>query len=360
MQATDNIMMKYIKEIPDKLVKILQSKQVDHFLKNNKTKKYEKIIIIGSGSSYNAGIISKKIFEKYSKIKTDIFYPSTVNTTNFELYKPANTLVIGISQTGTSSSTINAIKKFGIKGFEILTITNQLKSPLAELGDESLELLVGEEDSNAKTKGFMNTVLILQLLAMNIALQYGIQTESIYQQFIEEIEDSIKEIPHTIQQAKEWMIKNVSKELLLYPSVIVGTEEYLGVIMEGATKLLETTGALSSYIDYSEFSHGMHRTVDTQENLYFILSDNKRNSLVKSVHYFDQKANSLCVLNITNNKERIESSINIQERVMTDSIYNLIIVFQVFSTLIPTLNGVDPNRDLNDDYAKLVSTRQNK
>lgn len=127
-----------------------------------------------------------------------------MNVTKLELYIPENTLVIGISQTGTSSITVDAIRKIKVKSFEVLTITNQPDSTLAELGNESLELLVGKEDCNAKNEGF----------------------------------------------------------------------------------------------------------------------------------------------------------INLQKRKMTDSVYNLLIVFQVFYSLIPFLNGIDPNRNLNDDYAELVSTRQ--
>ena len=77
-----------------------------------------------------------------------------------------STLVVGISQTGTSSGVLSALSKAIKEGFGSLAITATVPSPIEKMSDNVLNLMCGEEDSNAKTKGYSATLTVLLLLSL--------------------------------------------------------------------------------------------------------------------------------------------------------------------------------------------------
>ena len=67
-----------------------------------KEKKFEQIYILGSGTSYHASVAAKKIVEDKLGVKVINMYPMEF-VDNEQVFNP-NTLVIGVSHAGRSSS----------------------------------------------------------------------------------------------------------------------------------------------------------------------------------------------------------------------------------------------------------------
>lgn len=80
-----------------------------------------------------------------------------------------NTLVIGISQAGRSTSTIKALDKAKALGLMTLAITANIQAPVTEHADRTVLLAVGEELAGPKTKGYEGSVATLALLGMKLA-----------------------------------------------------------------------------------------------------------------------------------------------------------------------------------------------
>ena len=81
----------------------------------------------------------------------------------------ANTLVIGISQSGETSDTITAIRQAKSVGSHVLIITNRPDSIMAREAHSLIPVNAGIEVSVAATKSFNAQLIALYLFAMYIA-----------------------------------------------------------------------------------------------------------------------------------------------------------------------------------------------
>ena len=123
------------------------------------------ISIIGCGTSYHAGLVSKFWFEEYSNLTCEVNVAS-----EFTLNKKIkNTLFIAISQSGETADTLSAIRN--IKKLNLgntLCITNRESSTLQRLTDLSFHTKAGVEIGVASTKAFTTQLISLYALAISI------------------------------------------------------------------------------------------------------------------------------------------------------------------------------------------------
>src|SRR5690554_4577035 len=104
-----SIMWKYIEEEKDRLKDVLSSQQLANFLKEYEWTRLKRILFVASGSSLNITLVAKRFFEELAQVEVTGFTPSdfTASPIFSELDKET-TLVVAISQTGTSRGTIDA------------------------------------------------------------------------------------------------------------------------------------------------------------------------------------------------------------------------------------------------------------
>lgn len=79
-----------------------------------------------------------------------------------------DTILIGISQTGKSTGTIDCIKMANNHNIKTIALSEATDSPLAEIANHVITMGCGNEDVPPKTKGFSATVLTLQLLILSL------------------------------------------------------------------------------------------------------------------------------------------------------------------------------------------------
>ena len=123
------------------------------------------ISIIGCGTSYHAGLVSKFWFQEYTNLTCDVNVASEFILNN----KIKNTLFVAISQSGETADTLSAIRK--IKKLKIgntLCITNRETSTLQRLTDLSFHTKAGVEIGVASTKAFTTQLIALYALAISI------------------------------------------------------------------------------------------------------------------------------------------------------------------------------------------------
>lgn len=147
--------------------------------------------------------------------------------------------MIAISQTGTSSGTIRAVEKAKAVGLNVLTITEREETPIHQMGDHYLNFMCGLEDCNAKTKGYSNSLMLLMLLAVQMAYRKGTITQTKYDEYIDEFKASNDDIPSTIDQKKAY-IEAHKDWCTISHFLVVGYGRNYGTAEEGMLKMLET------------------------------------------------------------------------------------------------------------------------
>ena len=110
-------MYNYICETPVVLRSIIKDRReiTKEFVDFYKDKNIEQIYILGSGTSYHAGLNAKNFLEELLNMKVIVMYP-----TQFERGEKVfntNTLVIGMSQGGQSLSAVAGLDSATEKGW---------------------------------------------------------------------------------------------------------------------------------------------------------------------------------------------------------------------------------------------------
>ena len=145
------VLLKILKEFKEKNLKIVEEL---------KEKNINRILILATGSSMNTAQTTKYFLEEILNCFIEIKEP--FNFYNYEKIDNSLDLVIAITQSGKSSSTIEALKYIKENStIQTLTITSDIKSPVIKYSDLILDLNLGIEKVGFVTKGFSATVLNL-------------------------------------------------------------------------------------------------------------------------------------------------------------------------------------------------------
>lgn len=353
-----SIMWKYIYEQPDTLKRLMESGQVSELAQKLRLGEIRSIIFAASGSSLNAAKVSQKFYEEYAGVSVYTETPlQFMRRTGKGVCCRDNTLVIAISQTGTSSGTINAIHKAKELGLRVLTITERENTAVHILGDYYLNFMCGLEDCNAKTKGYSSSLILLWQLALAIGKAKGILDEQLINRITDEIRQSIYDIPATIEETLRWIDghKDWSKIEHVF---VTGHGINYGTAEEGMLKLTETMCKPATLCETGEFAHGYHRAAGRDSNVISILTDEQGyEDLVKINSYLSGRINRLLVINASKVRYDNPDYINIACRPITASALNIAVALQVIATCLPELNGRDPNMPSNNELTDILSVR---
>lgn len=132
----------------------------------NTDKDIKRVLFIGCGSAYNAGLTGKYFMEKVAKI------PASVEISSEYKYKnnptEDGTLVVALSQSGETADTLAALKEAQDSGLDTIAITNTVMSSIARQVDEGIYQRVGPEVSVASTKAFTSQLTLGLMLSILI------------------------------------------------------------------------------------------------------------------------------------------------------------------------------------------------
>src|SRR5580658_10123053 len=131
----------------------------------------DKVFIVACGSSYHAGLVAKYAIEHFTRIPTEIDIAS-----EFRYREPvlnSHTLVIGVSQSGETIDTLQAMREARRGEAKVLVICNVVDSSMAREADGVLYTHAGPEVGVAATKTHLAQLVALQVLALYLAQLRG-------------------------------------------------------------------------------------------------------------------------------------------------------------------------------------------
>lgn len=203
---------------------------------------FRSVMIAARGTSDNAALYAKYLFEVLLGIPTALASPSafTLYDTHMEL---DDVLVIGISQSGESKDVLETVRRSGELRARTLTITNDEGSSMAEAADSHLFLRAGKEESVAATKTYTASLLVLNLLAA------ALKGDDSPDEEVQRLPDSAREVLDA-----EWK----GAERYRYAEHIVTTSRgyNLATAQESALKLMETNYVVAEAFSAADLQHG--------------------------------------------------------------------------------------------------------
>jgi len=227
----------------------------------------KRIIILGCGTSWHAGLVGEYLFEDIARIPVEVEYASEFRYRNPVIYE--NDVIIAISQSGETADTLAAIELAKSKGATIIGICNVIGSSIPRATHAGSYTHAGPEIGVASTKAFTAQVTVLTLMALHVARQKGSITESRFHRLLLELDD----IPNKVQQVLEQndKIKYISDIYKDVPNALyLGRGFNFPVALEGALKLKEISYIHAEGYPAAEMKHGPIALIDEEMPVFFI------------------------------------------------------------------------------------------
>jgi glutamine---fructose-6-phosphate transaminase (isomerizing) len=212
-----------------------------------------RIVIVACGTAYHAGVVGRYIIEEWARVPVEPDIASEWIYRNPVLSK--DTLVIGISQSGETRDTVNAVKLARDSGARTLAITNLMGTQITREVDATLYTRCGMEVGVAASKTFTAQVALLSLLALKLAEI----RRTLPQEEIDFILDRLHELPEKMQEFLDGdhPIESIAQRFHDKPFFLyLGRHIGLPVALEGALKLKEISYIPTEAYSAGEMKHG--------------------------------------------------------------------------------------------------------
>lgn len=245
-------------------------------------------LILATGSSINAAKSAKYYIENIADVQITIEEP--FNYQHYEKVNPSIDLVIGISQSGESTSTIDALERVKKEStVETVAFTGKLESELASVVDHVIDIGCGVERVGYVTKGFFATVLTMMLTGLHVAKE---SNQISAEREIEELaafKAATKAIPTTIEATEKFFTK-WEKEFVSAPRfTAIGYGPTVGTCKEMETKFSETVRVPSQGLDLEAFMHGPYLEVNPEHRIFFLETESAVTDRLITLRNYEEK-----------------------------------------------------------------------
>jgi glucosamine--fructose-6-phosphate aminotransferase (isomerizing) len=216
-------------------------------------KSLSRIYIVACGSSYHVGVVAKYNMEKLLRIPVE-----AVLASEFRYSSPlvnVNTLVICISQSGTTADTIAALREAKRLGARVLSIVNVVGSTIANESDDVIYTWAGPEIAVATTKAYSTQLAVTYLITLYIGELLGTISSEEYKTLVAglqalpaKLEDIISKKEHIQYLASIYF----NKEDIFF----IGRNIDYALTLEASLKLKEISYIHSEAYAAGELKHG--------------------------------------------------------------------------------------------------------
>ncbi|UFH56695.1 glutamine--fructose-6-phosphate transaminase (isomerizing) [Spirosoma sp. KNUC1025] len=244
----------------------------------DKLAKSKRIVIVGCGTSWHAGLVAEYIFEELARIPVEVEYASEFRYRN-PIIKEGD-IVIAISQSGETADTLAAIELAKSKGATIFGVCNVVGSSIARATDAGAYTHAGPEIGVASTKAFTAQVTVLTLMALAAAKRKGTISDSLFRLLLAELESIPAKVEKVLQAADK--IKEIAYIFTYARNFIyLGRGLNFPVALEGALKLKEISYIHAEGYPAAEMKHGPIALID--EDMPVVVIATKDSSYEKVV-----------------------------------------------------------------------------
>ncbi|WP_273399403.1 SIS domain-containing protein [Traorella massiliensis] len=276
---TQPTMLGYIHDQPRALLECFLNRKefIDPMVHVFKENDIRKVYLLGSGTSYHASLAIKNYLETYLQVEAEVCIPTMfthyVKVNNNKIYNNRQILVIGISQSGTSYSTVNAMKKAKDMGYLTVALTEDLNSMICDQVEVVDHLLCGKELIPIETRGYTVTVLTGYLWAVEVSKALGMLDDQRYQEILLKTEKMLKNYDSYLEEAEEWYQLHHSELFSFRHGHITAYGNNYCTALEGVLKLYETFRMPLSAYELEELIHGPQMAFEDTTYIFIIASD---------------------------------------------------------------------------------------
>jgi len=262
----EHFMLKEIMEIPQVIQRALENRldykrdliKLDELLPlNGKLAAAERIVIVGCGSAFYAGLVGEYMIEEYARLPVEVEVGS-----EFRYRNPiigSKDILVAVSQSGETADTLEAIREAKKMGATTISIVNAQGSTISRETDVCIYNHAGPEISVASTKAFISQLTVLAMLGIFFGQVRGISFNK------KEAIEGLFNLPSTVESLLENRegLKKLAKKYSRYNNFLyVGRKYNLPIAYEGALKLKEISYIHAEGYGAGEMKHGPLAMID--------------------------------------------------------------------------------------------------
>jgi glucosamine--fructose-6-phosphate aminotransferase (isomerizing) len=220
---------------------------------DDELRRLRRIVLLACGTAYHACVVGRYVIEEWARI------PVEPDIASEWIYRNPvigdDTLVIGVSQSGETRDTVQAMQLARERGAHTVAITNMMGSQITREVDSVLYTRCGLEVGVAASKTFTAQAALFYLIALKLAQMRKTmrpdELEFILDQ-VYELPTKISEFLHGSHPIEEIAQQHYDKPFFLYLGRHIG----LPVALEGALKLKEISYIPTEAYSAGEMKHG--------------------------------------------------------------------------------------------------------
>ena len=213
----------------------------------------DKVFIVACGSSYHAALVAKYAIEHWVKVPAEVDIASEFRYRDPVLNE--RTLCVGVSQSGETLDTAEAMREAGRLGARVLVVSNVVGSSMARAADGVLYTRAGPEIGVASTKCHLAQIVALEVLGLYLAQVFGTLPVA----KVNEILNAMETLPDLVGEAlgRADDVDDVASKLTdARDFFFLGRHVGYPVALEGALKLKEIAYLRAEGYPAGELKHG--------------------------------------------------------------------------------------------------------
>lgn len=353
-------MLTYIEQEQATMIKILDTypAQIDVVIDNTLLNS-SSWLLLGIGSSYNAALSAKYYIEKTANVLVDLKQP--YNYSNYDIVDPNLEVAIGISQSGQSTSTIDAIKHLAEHNLYTIGVTSQPGKELSQACQRTLNILTGREQVGYVSLGFTATVLNLMLLGLRVGVKKGLISADQEVEELNQFRDITFHFQDTIDKTKQFFEENKADFQAASQFTGIAYGPSVGSIKEMETKFTETVRIPADGHELEAFMHGPYLAINPDHRLFFITTNAQKNVKSKAdslIKYEQEYTKHLFEINYTsqpNSSDKVLNLMDIEDESKVPYLGGLPI--QVLAWYITKSRGIDLAKQIFTDFSEKVHNK---
>ena len=215
-------------------------------------KKVRRVLFLGCGTAYHAGLVGKYLIESIAGIPASVEYSSEYKYKNTPTED--GTLIVAISQSGETIDTLTAIEEAQAQDHMVISITNVVASSIARLTNMGIYQHAGPELSVASSKAFTSQLTILVMLSIYLGRKHNLSKVQA-KRYISQLRKLPALVEKTLDICTE--CKSLSaKWTMMDRCKFLGRQLMYPIAIEGALKLKELAYVECHGYPAGELKHG--------------------------------------------------------------------------------------------------------
>lgn len=227
----------------------------------------KRILVIGSGSSYHVAIGTRQLMEEMVQLPVFIELASDFLDREVPIFR--NDVCIFLSQSGQTSSVVEACKYCIGRDALTIAVTNDNNSSLATMTNFDLDINAGSEFGITSTKTYTSQFVAMVLISLHLAFDKKPKHDRI-NDIIEELQRLPAKVETVLGNSEKYqkIAQGIDNENSI---LVMGRGYQQATCLEGSFKFKEVTNIHSEGIHSGELKHGPLALIDDQIPIIMII-----------------------------------------------------------------------------------------